>query len=196
MSYPLPLLSLTTHLALLNTRLPSLISQGDEDPLFNDDWEASTRLYPRQTTSTKQQQSLVKPPITLLVTTVGPNILFDPSRDELAVAETVLAISAAQTSAPTSDSSGLRVVAMRTIDPPSRLTAAGVPRDVNSASGAAATASASEVLAAREKDEGRGVWRAPRGGVRRGVVTEVVKLLVAKGGVGEEVLGGLEGVET
>jgi exosome complex component RRP42 len=51
-------------------------------------------------------------------------------------------------------------------------------------------------LAAREKDEGRGVWRAPRGGVRRGVVAEAVKMVVAKGGVGEEVLGGLEGVET
>ncbi|KAM0723290.1 hypothetical protein Q7P37_001491 [Cladosporium fusiforme] len=193
LSYPLPLLSLTTHLALLNTRLPSLISQGDEDPLFNDDWEASTHLYSRQKSPT---QILAKPPITLLVTTVGPNIFFDPSRDELAVAETVLAISAAHTSAQTSESSGLKVVSMRTIDPPSRLTAAGVPRDVNSASGAAATASAGEVLAAREKDEGRGVWRAPRGGVRRGVITEVVKMLVAKGGVGEEVLGGLEGVET
>lgn len=195
LSYPLPLLSLTTHLALLSTRLPALLSQGDEDPLFNDDWEASTYLYPRRSKkSPTQHQS--RPPITLLVTTVGPNILFDPSRDELAVAETVLAISAAQTSAATADSSGLKVVAMRTIDPPSRLTAAGVPRDVNSATGAAATASASEVLAAREKDEGRGVWRAPRGGVRRSVVLEAVKTIVAKGGVGEEVLGGLEGVET
>jgi exosome complex component RRP42 len=198
LSYPLPLLSLTTHLALLSTRLPALLSQGDEDPLFNDDWEASTYLYPRRskTSPSQKDEHLVRPPITLLVTTVGPNILFDPSRDELAVAETVLAISAAQTSAATAESSGLKVVAMRTIDPPSRLTAAGVPRDVNSVTGAAATASASEVLAAREKDEGRGVWRAPRGGVRRGVVTEAVKLIVAKGGVGEEVLGGLEGVET
>lgn len=85
---------------------------------------------------------------------------------------------------------------MRTIDPPSRLTAPGVPRDINSASGAAATATAAEVLAAREKDEGKTVWRAPRGGVRRAVVAEVVKAVVAKGGVGEEVLGGLEGVET
>lgn len=195
LSYPLPLLSLTTHLALLSTRLPALLSQGDEDPLFNDDWEASTYLYPRQSKSLPAEHQ-AKPPIILLVTTVGPNILFDPSRDELAVAETVLAISAAQTSAATAESSGLKVVAMRTIDPPSRLTAAGVPRDVNSATGAAATASAGEVLAAREKDEGRGVWRAPRGGVRRGVVAEAVKMIVAKGGVGEEVLGGLEGVET
>lgn len=32
--------------------------------------------------------------------------------------------------------------------------------------------------------------------MRRAVVAEVVKAVVAKGGVGEEVLGGLEGVET
>ncbi|KAI6892223.1 hypothetical protein KC334_g13526, partial [Hortaea werneckii] len=51
LSYPLPLLSLTTHLALLSTRLPALVSERDEDPLFNDDWEASTFLYPKTSPS-------------------------------------------------------------------------------------------------------------------------------------------------
>ena len=67
---------------MLSTRLPALLSQGDEDPLFNDDWEASTYLYPRQpkNSPTKHQS---RPPITLLVTTVGPNILFDPRRESV-----------------------------------------------------------------------------------------------------------------
>ena len=51
LSYPLPLLSLTTHLALLATRLPKLTSEGDEDPMFDDDWDASTFLYPRDNAS-------------------------------------------------------------------------------------------------------------------------------------------------
>lgn len=178
LSYPLPLLSLTTHLALLNTRLPSLVSQGDEDPLFNDDWEASTPLYPKTSSH--------KPPVTLLVMSVGENILFDPSTSELAVADSVLAISV---------SAAGSVVAMRTIDPPSRLTAAGVPSALNSASGAVATASAGEILAAREKDEAQSVWRPPRGGIKRGTVSKMVKLVVEKGGVGEEVMAGLAAVE-
>ena len=178
LSYPLPLLSLTTHLALLNTRLPSLVSQGDEDPLFNDDWEASTALYPRTSSS--------KLPVTLLVMSVGENILFDPSTSELAVADSVLAISV---------SAAGSVVAMRTIDPPSRLTAAGVPSALNSASGAVATASAGEILAAREKDGAQSVWRPPRGGVKRGTVNRMVRMVLEKGGVGEEVLAGLAAVE-
>jgi exosome complex component RRP42 len=64
LSYPLPLLSLTTHLALQHTQLPALISEQDEDPLFNDDWEAAVPLY----------TSGQKPPITLLLASVGPGI--------------------------------------------------------------------------------------------------------------------------
>jgi exosome complex component RRP42 len=183
LSYPLPLLSLTTHLALLSTRLPALVSQGDEDPLFNDDWEASTPLY-------ASSASAPKPPITLLVMSVTDTILFDPSRDELAVADSVLAISATQTG-----TAGLKVIALRTIDPPSRLTAAGVPSALNSASGGAATASAAEVLLAREKDEGVTTWRPARGGVKRAMISRMIKMVVEEGGVGEEIMKGLEGVE-
>ncbi|KAH9823690.1 Exosome complex component RRP42 [Teratosphaeria destructans] len=183
LSYPLPLLSLTTHLALLSTRLPALISEHDEDPLFNDDWDASTHLYPRPS---------AKPPVTLLVMSAGPNILFDPSPDELAVADAVLAISVAASPSPP-----LRILAIRTIDPPSRLTAAGVPDVLNTTTGSygAQTLSAAEVLAIKETDQGRSVWRPPRGGVGRALLARMVKMVVERGGVGEDILQSLGGVE-
>ncbi|KXT12495.1 hypothetical protein AC579_7347 [Pseudocercospora musae] len=178
LSYPLPLLSLTTHLALLSTRLPALKSQGDEDPFFDDDWEAAVYLFPRNGNAS------VKPPVTLLVMTVGNNILFDPSKEELAVADSVVAISAAQNS-----EGELSTVALRTIDPPSRLTAAGVPNLATS------NATAAETLAAREKDVERKVWQPPRGGVSRALMSRMIRAVVEKGGVGEEVMDGLQGVE-
>ncbi|KAI7225927.1 hypothetical protein KC330_g8993 [Hortaea werneckii] len=141
LSYPLPLLSLTTHLALLSTRLPALVSERDEDPLFNDDWEASTFLYPKPSPSNSSTAAPPPPPpITLLVVSVSSNsaageagqqqsttILFDPSREELAVADAVVAISLGVL--PTEQK--LSLLALRTIDPPSRLTAAGVPDRLN-----------------------------------------------------------------
>ncbi|KAK4508074.1 hypothetical protein PRZ48_001811 [Zasmidium cellare] len=187
LSYPLPLLSLTTHLALLSTRLPALISQKDEDPLFNDDWEASTHLFPRQPTTNEPE---TKPPITLLVMTVGTNILFDPSSDEIAVADAIVAISATEDS----KDGGLKMVALRTVDPPSRLTSAGVPTQANTTAGGGL--SAEETLKLREKDAGATVWRPPRGGVSRTVLGRMIKKVVEKGGVGEEVLEGLRGVKS
>ncbi|KAI7066018.1 hypothetical protein KC339_g15624 [Hortaea werneckii] len=164
LSYPLPLLSLTTHLALLSTRLPALVSERDEDPLFNDDWEASTFLYPKTSSPSSSSSSSSTaappspPPITLLVVSVSSSraeggestILFDPSREELAVADAVVAISLGvgpQSSSSSSSSSSsaeqhppttttktkpeLRLLALRTIDPPSRLTSAGTPDSLN-----------------------------------------------------------------
>ncbi|KAI7299213.1 hypothetical protein KC315_g17727 [Hortaea werneckii] len=166
LSYPLPLLSLTTHLALLSTRLPALVSERDEDPLFNDDWEASTFLYPKTSSPSSSSSSSTAappspPPITLLVVSISPSsssgaaadnstILFDPSREELAVADAVVAISLGvgpQSSSSSSSSSSsaeqhppttttktkpeLRLLALRTIDPPSRLTSAGTPDSLN-----------------------------------------------------------------
>ncbi|KAF2172270.1 hypothetical protein M409DRAFT_49992 [Zasmidium cellare ATCC 36951] len=187
LSYPLPLLSLTTHLALLSTRLPALISEKDEDPLFNDDWEASTYLFPRDPSTNEPR---TKPPITLLVMTVGQNILFDPSTDEIAVADAVVAVSAAQDG----KDGGLKMVALRTIDPPSRLTSAGVPLAANTTAGGGL--SAEETLRLREKDAGATVWRPPRGGVGRAVLGRMIQRVVEKGGVGEEVLEGLRGVRS
>ncbi|EME49927.1 hypothetical protein DOTSEDRAFT_164756 [Dothistroma septosporum NZE10] len=185
LSYPLPLLSLTTHLALLSTRLPALISEKDEDPLFNDDWEASTYLFPRHASGSVK----AKPPVTLLVMTAGSNVLFDPSKEELAVADAVLAISAAQ-----GQDGQLKMVALRTVDPPSRLTAAGVPNRADTTAGGGL--SAEETVKLREKDAGQTVWRPPRGGVSRTLISQMIKAVLAKGGVGQEVMDGLNAVET
>ncbi|KAK0878889.1 Exosome complex component rrp42 [Friedmanniomyces endolithicus] len=189
LSYPLPLLSLTTHLALLSTRLPSLISERDEDPLFNDDWEASTHLYPR---SKADGSSAQRPPITLLVMSVAP--------DELAVADAVVALSVTSTSTTDADALPLKLVALRTLDPPSRLTAGGVPNvlSTTSTTGTASTGTTGTggVLAIREKDQGQSVWRPPRGEFKRAVVGRMIKAVVEKGGVGMEFMAGLAGVET
>ncbi len=99
-SHPATLLSLATNLALRSTRLPRLVSEPDEDPLFDDDWDNSLPLFP----GTGSENV---PPISLLVSAVGSNIFFDPTREEMAVADCVLAVSI--------DSSG-KVVGVRTLD--------------------------------------------------------------------------------
>ena len=135
--------------------------------------------------------SVQRPPITLLVMSVASNIIYDPSRDELAVADSVLAISVGQAGARVQgakEKAGLSILAIRTIDPPSRLTNSG-----NSAAKTEAAALASKDGAV--KDEGVDVWKTPRGGVKRAVLSLIVKEVVRSGGVGEEVLEALEGVE-
>ncbi|KAF2137332.1 uncharacterized protein K452DRAFT_257873 [Aplosporella prunicola CBS 121167] len=191
LSYPLPLLSLTTHLALLTTRLPRLKSEKDEDPLFDDDWAAATPLYSKS----------ARPPITLLVIAVGGNIIFDPSKEELAVAEAVLAISVGEAAASTTtntssttSNNNLRILATRTIDPPSRLTPPGVPNALNSATGGVAPGTSADAVALREGMQAPGVWTPPRGGMKRALVGRVLKLVVQPGGVAEEVMQALQGV--
>lgn len=188
LSYPLPLLSLTTHLALLSARLPALKSEQDEDPLFDDDWDASIPLYPRS----KSKSVTDIPPITLLVMTVGSNIIFDPSKEELSVAEAVLAISCA--ASPTTSGS-VRLLSIRTIDPPPRLTPPGIPNSMNSATGGNAPVSSTDAIAQREALSLAGVWTPPRGGIKRGLIGRVLKMVAEKGGVAEEVLQALEKVE-
>lgn len=206
-SYPLPLLSLTTHLALLSTRLPKLKSQGEEDPFFEDDWNLSEYIYPRSPTSTsttqkQAQRRQARPPVTLLVISAGPNVIFDPTREEIAVADAVLAVSVGREQ-DVGDSGGsdanLKLLSIRTIDPPSRLTQHGVPDSENAATlsalttGSAATHSESALVGTDE--EVPGVWKPRRGGVSRNVVSKIIKMVLAKGGVGDEVMEGLESVE-
>ncbi|KAL1646881.1 Exosome complex component rrp42 [Diplodia intermedia] len=171
----------------------------DEDPLFDDDWAASTPLYPRHATATTNaSKPMNRPPITLLVVAVGPNIIFDPSKEELAVAEAVMALSVGEQIAAANDKNEaptLRLHAIRTIDPPSRLTPPGVPNALNSATGGVAPTSSAEAVALREGLQTPGVWTPPRGGVRRGLVARVIKLATQRGGVAEEVLEALEAVE-
>ncbi|XXG97167.1 iso-1-cytochrome c [Hypoxylon texense] len=208
LSYPLPLLSLTTHLALLATRLPRLKSEDDEDPMFDDDWAVSQFIYPRQSSGTPAGS---RPPITLLVMAVGNNIIFDPSKEELAVADTALAISVGETGVlPVDDAQeamdideeatgtgrNLRLLSVRTIDPPSRLTAPGVPNSVNAAAwGQNGPAAKDPGARAAETDNVEGVWRAPRGGAKTDVLGAMVQKVLEKGGVAEEVLEGLEAVD-
>lgn len=68
------------------------------------------------------------------------------------------------------DRGGLDLLAVRTIDPPSRMSAA-----------------------AGEGDGGaEGGWRATKGGMGRAVLGRMVRMCVEREGLGEEVLGGLE----
>ncbi|KAL4938682.1 hypothetical protein BDV06DRAFT_231596 [Aspergillus oleicola] len=202
LSYPLPLLSLTTHLALLATKLPKLKSKGEEDPFFDDDWNAAEYLYPRTKPTPNIRGSIsastnvhkVRPPVTLLVISVSQNIIFDPTREEIAVADAVLALSITHDTA----SGRLKLLSIRTIDPPSRLTQPGVPNSENVATvGNTAVAEESAILnPSTGEEEVPGVWRPRRGGVKRGTIARMVKMVIERGGVGEEVLEGLEGVET
>jgi exosome complex component RRP42 len=197
LSYPLPLLSLTTHLALLSTRIPKLKSELDEDPLFDDDWEASVFLYPRG----KASEGYARPPVTLLVMSVADSIIFDPSKEELAVAEVVLAVSIAEKANSTPDANAmdvdtkaarqLRLLSVRTIDPPSRLTPPGVPNFLNTATGGTAAASSQQA----ENMETEGVWQPPRGGAKRKMIAAMIQRVLEKGGVAEEVLDGLDAVD-
>ncbi|CAD6566742.1 MAG: Exosome complex component RRP42 [Alectoria sarmentosa] len=155
----------------------------DEDPLFNDDWNASSPLYPSSDTNTNIKtspavQTPSRPPITLLVISVGENVFFDASRPELAVADAVLAVTV--TSAPpASSTTGLNLLAVRTIDPPSRLSAPAAEMPGQAGAGI------------DPEGEKEGVWRPRKGGVKRGVLRRMVQMCVEGGGVGEEVLGGL-----
>ncbi|KAI8258966.1 Exosome complex component RRP42 [Colletotrichum sp. SAR11_239] len=202
LSYPLPLLSLTTHIALLATRLPRLKSEGDEDPMFDDDWEASTFLYPRDGGGV----STTRPPITLLVIAVGGNIIFDPAREELAVAESALAVSVAEERRATDAGAGgmevdgagreLKLLAVRTVDPPSRLTAPGVLNSNNPATGLAGTPSKQPPTPPHADGQAaEGVWKSPIGGTKLNVLEAMIAKVLEKGGIADEVLDGVAGVD-
>lgn len=107
---------------------------------------------------------------------------------------------------------GLKLLSIRTIDPPARLTHPGVPNSENLAipgsrteSPAITPASSSTPIAAAAAQTGShdftgdeeiaGVWRPRRGGVSRKIISRMIKMAIEKGGVGEEVLEGLERVE-
>ncbi|KAG9248581.1 ribosomal protein S5 domain 2-type protein [Calycina marina] len=197
-SYPLPLLSLTTHLALLLTKFPRLKSEKDEDPLFDDDWDASVFLYPRSST-----KSFDRPPVTLLVMSVNGNIMFDPSKEELSVAEVVLAVSVGERSRSeegdmvidSGKTRDLRLLAVRTIDPPSRLTHPGVPNALNTATGGSAADTSEKASGQRETMAEGSVWQPPRGGAKRHQIAAMIQKVLEQGGVAEEVMAGLDGVD-
>lgn len=148
---------------------------------------------------------------------VGDNIIFDPSREEISVAEAVLAVSVARSGRSgqgnyeddnkksNNSTNNLKLLALRTIDPPSRLTNPGIPNSENAAtiggpqaggnssSGGNTEDSASSTAFTGE--EVPGVWKPRKGGVKRSVISRIVKMVLEKGGVGDEVMEGLDGVE-
>ena len=144
---------------------------------------------------------------------VGNNIIFDPSKEELAVADVALAVSVSVAStssgahtahAGAEPGRALRLLSVRTIDPPSRLTPPGVANAANSAygasNGAAGAGAGQKVLSETaglpaETEAVEGVWRAPRGGAKRMVLGALVQKVLERGGVVDEVLDALEGVE-
>lgn len=138
---------------------------------------------------------------------MSDNIIFDPSKEELAVAEVVLAvsigeISQSQTSSTDMDvdsGSGakrdLRLLAIRTIDPPSRLTHPGVPNTLNTATGGTAAGTTEQASSQRETMVEEGVWQPPRGGAKRKLIAAMIQKVLERGGVAEEVLDGLDAVE-
>uniref|UniRef100_L2G865 Ribosomal RNA-processing protein 42 n=1 Tax=Colletotrichum fructicola (strain Nara gc5) TaxID=1213859 RepID=L2G865_COLFN len=156
-----------------------LDSEGDEDPMFDDDWEASTFLYPRDGGGV----STTRPPITLLVIAVGGNIIFDPAREELAVAESALAVE-------------LKLLAVRTVDPPSRLTAPGELNSNNPATGLAGTPSMQPPTPPpADGQAAEGVWKPPIGGTKLNVLEAMIAKVLEKGGIVDEVLDGVAGVD-
>jgi exosome complex component RRP42 len=137
---------------------------------------------------------------------VRENIIFDPSKEELAVAEVVLAVSigelaqaGAEEGAMEVDSGkgarDLRLLAVRTIDPPSRLTHPGVPNTLNTATGGSAAGTADQASSQRETVVEEGVWQPPRGGAKRKLIAAMIQKVLEPGGVAEEVLDGLDAVE-
>lgn len=169
--------------------------------MFDDDWEASTFLF-----SSEEGIRSGRPPITLLVVVVGDNIIFDPSQEELAVAESALAVSVAEVR--TGDGQGsdgkdastreLKLLSIRMVDPPSRLTPPGVPNGTN-----AGTGNGQSVQSTQQQVQGQrgiqggelGVWKAPVGGTKFAVLDGIIQAVLEKGGVAHDVLDGLEGVE-
>lgn len=189
--------------------------------MFNDDWDAATPLYPFDdiptppvVSSKPQNQNQTppkrkfKPPITLLVISVGENIFFDPSSEELAVADAVLAISIGQVlsdASPTSakhgsvdagegEREGLRLLTIRTIDPPSRQFASASITTTATADATAVTVTEAAGAGAGAVEGGNGeegVWKKRMGGMKRGLVSRMIKM-VLEGGVGADVFRGLE----
>lgn len=165
-SYPLPLLSMATHLALRDTRIPKLKSEGEEDPVADDDWMASEWLFP--------PSEQARPPITLLTAAVSENVLFDPSHEELKVADAIIAVSVGQAGS-TQD---LKILSTRMIDTPARDTMKGVPRETED-----------KIL---DQSNVQGVWQPKLGGIKRSVLKNVVKLVIS-GGVAKDIMEGLDG---
>lgn len=122
----------------------------------------ATPLYPAELSS-------LLPPISLLVMTIGPNVLLDPSRDELSVAEGVWAVSLLP---PRDNKSAPRVVGIRTLET--------IPIPIED-----------KTVGARPGGGWEGGVVGGRGGVPRETIRRVIKIV---GRVAVEVWEALDGV--
>lgn len=90
----------------------------------------------------------------------------------------------------------LKLLAVRTVDPPSRLTAPGMLNSNNPATGLAGTPSKqppTPPLADGQAAEG--VWKPPIGGTKLNVLEAMIAKVLEKGGIADEVLDGIAGVD-
>jgi exosome complex component RRP42 len=165
--------------------------------MFDDDWETSVYLYPHSGPATDS-----RPPITLLVITVGDNIIFDPAKEELAVADVALAVSVAEVkrgkqpiNMDVDSGRELRLLSVRTVDPPSRLTPPGVPNTANPASFLSDSSVKPSAPKPSESQRVEGVWKPRLGGAKFAVLSTVIQKVLERGGIADEVLDGLDGVE-
>lgn len=161
--------------------------------MFDDDWNAAEYLYPRPSKQNLTRQA--RPPVTLLVVSAGNNVIFDPTREEIAVADAVLAVSIARDDGKDGDDGHLKLLSIRTIDPPSRLTNHGIPNSENAATLAVVAGEEPPPQTAPVEENVPGVWKPSSGGVSRRVISKMVKMVLEKGGVGDEVMEGLAGVD-
>ena len=170
--------------------------------MFDDNWDASSPLYPQKSNDSNASSS--RPPITLLLAAVSGNIFHDPSKEELAVAESVLAISVVETHKASGTvregerQRSVQLCSMRMIDPPSRRTAPGVPSGTKQTVGEmleGGGVSAASVQISDEAARPEGLWRAPVGGTKLHMIERMIEAVMEPGGGADEVLDGLEGVE-
>ncbi len=129
---------------------------------------------------------------------VGPNIIFDPSKEELAVADVALAVSVGEgprgAAAAAAARRNLRLLSVRTVDPPSRLTAPGAPSAASVSTDPSLALKLAETRPA-EGEPAEGVWRAPRGGTKVAMLAAMTQKVLEAGGIVDEVLDGLDAVE-
>ena len=160
-------------------------------------------LYPRsgvpqnpskRSTYSRKSTFTSRPPITLLVAAVGGNILFDPSPQELCVADTLLAVSVCANPSPIL-TDRLNLLSIRTMDPPSRHTHPGTPDTHNPVTGGGVGEDGGLRGGETSVDGEQGVWRPPLGGMKRDLISKIIDMVTREGGVGEEVLKGLEGFD-
>lgn len=153
---------------------------------------STTNLSSQTQTQKRNKKRRFTPPITLLVISVGENIFIDPSSEELAVADAVVGISVGKVSSNNSDSENdddlkgggrLKLLAIRTIDPPSRLLGAAGGMDGRGGEGEGGGGGGGQGE--------EGVWKKRMGGMKRGLVGKMIKMVLEEG-VGGEVFKGLE----